>query len=356
MVDFYQVGLDSGDVKKNGKPIVNKLQEARNEDRLYNFSAKQLDKIEEKSQRETTIGEARKKLDKMAGSRPSGDVDDEGNSLSIDDKIKQVKKGDEFPYNIPIIGWICQQIELAILRSKKNKIKEEILDEIENGTLGDNDKKELGQENVDKLKESGVQNQIRGEIAKENEEDKKTLEKYGKIAALALNYAAQVGLINSELKAKMNNEFKKAGVDMPESNQALTEEQWKMLEKVVEQHKKEEQDKSKSENVEQKQEQTNKPDAKLLADDKEQQPKNTEKQTNVTPEVMQQKNGVQQIQTQSVVKTEQTQQVQTVKPPLDPNFKMPDGMQITGPSEVKSGTSISSGAIGGKGATQEVQR
>lgn len=308
MVDFYTVG-PGGEVEKNGKPIVDKLVAARNEDKLHKFSESQLNKIEEKVTKENRITVARKALNKLAGSYPSGGVDDEGNELSIDDKIKQVKKGDEFPYNIPIIGWICQQIELAILRSKKNSIKEQILDEIENETLGDNDKKELGQANVNALNDKEVKDKILSEIKAEREKDKKIIEQYEKIFGAALN-SAQAG-VNSEQKDQIVEKFAKDNVSLSTDNK-LTEDQWKMLEKAVEQHKKEEQAKSQSPNAEQKQKEqakeegaAKKTDPKALENDKANQVQD-EQQTHVTKAVMQQKNGVQQTQNQSAAPVPRT--------------------------------------------------
>ena len=123
------------EVTKNGKPIVNKLVEARNEERIRGLSSNQLDDVFKLGKDNERFVAARKAIDKVAGSYDSGSVDEKGNTLSIDEKIEKVNKGDEFPYNIPIIGWICQKIEIAILKSKKNKIKEEILNRIENGGL-----------------------------------------------------------------------------------------------------------------------------------------------------------------------------------------------------------------------------
>ena len=202
--------------------------------RLHKFSESQLNKIEEKVVKENRITVARKALNKLAGSYPSGDVDDEGNDLSIDDKIKQVKKGDEFPYNIPIIGWICQQIELAILRSKKNSIKEQILNEIENGTISENNKNALGHENVNVLNDN--KEQLLSEIAAEKKKDAEFIKKFGQIAAMAIN-SERAGL-NSEQKDQIVEKFAKDNVSLSTDNK-LTEDQWKKLEAIVEQHKKE---------------------------------------------------------------------------------------------------------------------
>ncbi len=324
MVDFYTVG-PGGEVEKNGKPIVDKLVAARNEDKLHKFSESQLNKIEEKVVKENRITVARKALNKLAGSYPSGDVDDEGNDLSIDDKIKQVKKGDEFPYNIPIIGWICQQIELAILRSKKNSIKEQILNEIENGTISENNKNALGQNNVKVLNENDVKDKILSEIKAEEKKDAEFIKKFGQIAAMAIN-SERAGL-NSEQKDQIVEKFAKDNVNLSTDKQ-LTEDQWKMLEKAVEQHKKELQSKSQSTNVGREQEQlVVKPDPAAIKTNKEQ---------NIQ-------------QTQAVVQAQQTQkqQVVTVQAPLQER----GGMQIAGLGN--AGSHISSGAAGvGTGQSQ----
>lgn len=309
MVDFYTVG-PGGEVEKNGKLIVDKLVAARNEDKLHKFSESQLNKIEEKVVKENRITVARKALNKLAGSYPSGDVDDEGNDLSIDDKIKQVKKGDEFPYNIPIIGWICQQIELAILRSKKNSIKEQILNEIENGTISENNKNALGQNNFKALGENDIKNKIRNEIKEEKAKDEEFLKKYGQIAAMAIN-SAEAGL-NSEQKDQIVGKFAKNNVNLS-TDKILTEDQWKKLEQLVERHKKEVQ--AKSTNVGREQEQlVVKPNPAAIAANK---------------------GNVQQTQAVAQVpkaKAEQVKVQQTV----------PTGMQITGTSVVKAGTVIGS--------------
>ena len=330
-------------MSETNRPNAKKLLETRKGDKLHSFSEKQLEGIEEKAKREDKIINARKSLNKMAGSYPSGDTDDEGNDLSIDEKIKQVKKGKEFPYNIPILGGIFQSIKLAILRSKKNKIKEQILNEIENETISENNKNAIGQENVYVLKDSDVKNQIRGEIAAENAKDQKIINDYGKIVRPAINYAAGKGLINSDQKANMDNELKKSGVDIPESNQALTEAQWEILKKVAEKYEKEEQDKSKSENAEKKQEgqakeenTVNKPNPEELKKDKANQTQG--QQTQVTPAVMQQKIGSQKPQTQAVAQTAQTQNVQTQNKGT--------GLQIGSVGKTTQGTTVSSGATG----------
>ena len=329
MMDFYTVG-PGDEVEKNGKPIVNKLLATRNEERIRRLSSNQLDDVFKLGKDNERFVAAREAIDKIAGSYDSGSVDENGNTLSIDKKIKKVDKGDEFPYNIPIIGWICQKIEIAILKSKKNKIKEEILNKIENGSLSAQDKMALGETNVQAISnDSNLLNNIRNDIAKDEQKNNEIIGKYGKIFGAALNYADKIGIINNEQKDKMVGELSKNNVNLS-TDKILTEEQWKTLEAVVEHHKKELQSKSQSTNVEREKEQLSvaKPNPAAIAANKE-----NVKQTQAV------------VQAQKA-KAEQVQVQQTV----------PTGMQIIGASTVKAGTVISSGAPSrGTGQSQSMQ-
>ena len=320
MVDIYTVG-PGDDVEKNGKPIVDKLVAARNEERIRRLSSNQLDDVFKFAKDNERFVAARKAIDKYAGSYDSGSVDEKGNTLSIDEKIEKVNKGDEFPYNIPIIGWICQKIEIAILKSKKNKIKEEILNKIENRSLSAQDKMALGEANLQTLSnDKNLRNDIRNDIAKDEKKNNEIIGQYGQIVGAALNYADKIGIINNEQKDKMVGELSKNNVNLS-TDKMLTEDQWKKLEQLVERHKKEVQSKSKSTNVGREQEQlVVKPDPAAIAANKEQ--------------------NIQQTQAVAQASKAKAQQVQTVQAPV----KEGTGMQITGASTVQNGAIINSGA------------
>lgn len=333
MVDFYTVG-PGDEVTKNGKPIVNKLVEARNEERIRGLSSNQLDDVFKFAKDNERFVAARKAIDKVAGSYDSGSVDEKGNTLSIDEKIEKVNKGDEFPYNIPIIGWICQKIEIAMLKSKKNKIKEEILNKIENGGLTGQEKMALGEENLQALSnDNNLRNAIRGEIAKDEQNNKKTIEDYGPIVGAALNYAAQQEIINNEQKDKIVGELSKDNVSLS-MDKTLTEEQWKKLEAIVEQHKKEVQSKSQSTNVGREQEGQKKPNVKSILTDRQNNNNIATSQEKVLEKAPVRKN------------IDNNLDEPNAQPKPTIQAARPSGMQITGTSTVTAGTSISSGATG----------
>ena len=346
MVDFYTVGAGD-EVTKNGKLIVDKLVEARNDDKIRGLSSEQLDDVFKLGKDNERFVAARKAIDKVAGSYDSGSVDEKGNTLSIDEKIEKVNKGDEFPYNIPIIGWICQKIEIAMLKSKKNKIKEGILNRIENGGLIEQEKIKLGKENVQTLSNNNnLCDNIRNDIAKDEQKNKKIIEDYGKIVVPAFNYAAQRGIINNEQKDQIVGKFANDNVNQS-TDKTLTEEQWKALETLVEQHKKEEQDKK------EKKEETVKvkPNVQSITDDR----KNYNNITNSKENVLKKANVSKNIDNNLDDHDTQPKQTQTVAPVPQAQIQSKvAGMQIGGLSN--AGTNINSGAIGGKGATQEVQR
>ncbi len=306
-------------------------------DRINN----QLNSIEKKEK-------IKDRISNIAGNVERTEKDHNGDPISINGKIKEVKGRKHMPYSIPIFGWILSKIEINRLKNKRSERELELIEKtgaIQYFNNNDLDvyKDEIAKRQKDNtvmmkyLKETFVQyvkdGKIPGLTIAEGEKEKTMTEKQIKAEIDIQNAGKAINEFDKRIqedKIKGKGQTRQNNVDEKITKEANAEQK--------------QEGQAKEENT------VNKANSEALKKDKANQIQG--QQTQVTKEAMQQKNGVQQTQTQSVTQTEQKQQVQTVKPPLDPNFKMPDGMQITGTSAVEAGASIGSGATGvgtGKG-------
>lgn len=197
-------------------------------------------------------------------------VDKDGKPCTLAQKKAEINKRRDFPYNIPIIGWLIKKIEIATLESEHAEKRAEI-------------------------KGSDPWNTIF--TSQDVEEEKKMAEAKKKEAEKVVN------LIGGAYK-------------FIKDHKTLDEDVIKELEKFCQEHDIQGNDSVGKETLE-----------KIAEAEKRDLQQN-------------------QAQTVAPAQQTQTQQVQTVKPPLDPNFKMPDGLKITNTNTVQAGAAITSGATG----------
>ena len=278
-------------------------------DRINN----QLNSIERKEQ-------IKDRISNIAGNLEKTEKDHNGDPISINGKIKEVKGRKHMPYSIPIFGWILSKIEINRLKNKRSERELELIEKT--GAIryfNNNDldvyKDEIAKRQKDntvmmkQLKETFVQyfkdGEIPGLTIAEDQKEKTMTAQQIKEA------------IDIENTAKIIKEFDKQ-IKEDEIKAKGQTEQNNVAEKIT-----------KEANVEKKQEvQVNKPNPEELKKDKANQVQ-AEQQTQVTPAVMQQNNEQKQINTKEL-QTKQTQGVEQEKA----------GMQISAPSPVQTGAVI----------------
>ena len=274
-------------------------------------------------------------ISNIAGNLEKNEKDHNGNRVSINEKIKEVKGRRHMPYSIPIFGWILSKIEINRLKNKRSERELGLIEKT--GAI-----QYFNNNDLDVYKD---------EIAKRQKDNtvmmkylKETFVQYvkdGKIPGLTI--------AEGEKEKTMTAAQIKAGIDIRDTAKIITEFDKQIKEDEIKGKGQTEQNNvdekiTKEANAEQKQKEqakeegaAKKPDPKALENDKANQTQ-TERQTQVTLAVMQQKNAVQQTQTQSVAQTAHAQ-----------IRSKGTGMQITGTSTVRTGTNISSGNISGQG-------
>ncbi len=272
----------------------------------------------------------KEKISNIAGNLEKTEKDHNGDPISINGKIKEVEGRRHMPYSIPIFGWILSKIEINRLKNKRSERELELIEKT--GAIryfNNNDLDVYKDEIAKRQKENGLMMKFLKETFVQYVKDRK-------IPGLTI--------AEGEKEKTMTEEQIKAEINIQNNAKTIKETINDFEEQIKKDENKDKEQERQNGDVERKQEgQVNKPNPEELKKDKANQIQG--QQTQVTLAVMQQKNAVQQTQTQSVAQTAQAQ-----------IRSKGTGMQITGPSTVKAGTNINSGAIGGKGATQEVQR
>ena len=67
-------------------------------------------------------------ISNIAGNLEKNEKDHNGNRVSINEKIKEVKGRRHMPYSIPIFGWILSKIEINRLKNKRDMRELELIE------------------------------------------------------------------------------------------------------------------------------------------------------------------------------------------------------------------------------------
>ena len=218
-------------------------------------------------------------ISNIAGNLEKTEKDHNGDPISINGKIKEVKGRKHMPYSIPIFGWILSKIEINRLKNKRSERELELIEKT--GAIryfNNNDLDVYKDEIAKRQKENGLMMKFL----------KKTFVQYvkdGKIPGLTI--------AEGEKEKTMTEEQIKAQIDLQNTEKAINA----FEEQIRKDENKDKEQERQNGDVERKQEgQVNKPNPEELKKDRPNQVQG--QQTHVTKAVMQQKNGVQQAQNQ----------------------------------------------------------
>ncbi|MBR1429322.1 MAG: hypothetical protein IJ590_03645 [Rickettsiales bacterium] len=114
-------------VEVNGKDLMaNKIKNDRKFHIREDLSTQQLQElVNDATLKSDLTSQANKTVSKIADEE-LGLVDKNGNPCTLAQKKAEINKQKDFPYNIPIIGWLIKKIEIAMLESDHAEKRAEI--------------------------------------------------------------------------------------------------------------------------------------------------------------------------------------------------------------------------------------
>ena len=203
-------------VEVNGKDLIaNRINNDRKFHIREDLSTQQLQAlINDATLKSDLASQANKKVSSIADEE-LGLVDKNGNPCTLAQKKAEINKQKDFPYNIPIIGWLIKKIEIAMLESDHAEKRAEI----------------KGRDPWNKIFTSQ-------EIEKEKkmaEANKKKVTNLGTLIGGACKYMKEHKLLNEDVIKEFDKFFQKHGIVIQENNSVNKE----TLIKIAEAEKKE---------------------------------------------------------------------------------------------------------------------